>query len=119
MNEEDADEFLEWLEWLGEQQPETTTIIVPKKNDSTSSLHKCTPEERDKIMIEENNEIINSSNVILKERLKAKDWSLRVQDIISVKNDAFRQNQTIQGKDDDLLDNRKLIPAVINIQINN
>ena len=85
----------------------------------SDSISKWDLDDREEIMVKDNNSIIDWANVILKERLFCKDRSLRVQDIISAKNDAFRQNQIILGKGEDAFDTRKLIPAVINIQIIN
>ena len=46
-------------------------------------------------LLKDNEEIIKHANDILIERLKHKDGSLRVQDIVSAKESAFKQNQKI------------------------
>ena len=68
-------------------------------------------------LLQDNEEIIKHANDILIERLKHKDGSLRVQDIVSAKESAFKQNQKILWLDDD--DKIDLIPATINIQVIN
>ena len=116
MNEEDAAKF---LEGLSEQQPEPTTeIIVPRKNESAVSLPIWNIHDDDGMMIS-NQSIINEANDMLLDRLKHKDSSLRISDIVNMKAEAFKQNQALQGRGEDVVDVKKLIPSVINIQINN
>lgn len=107
MNEEEAGRYLEWI---------NKEIIVPQKNESPWSLHiRGISEDR---MLVKNQGIIDSANELLLDRLENGDGSLRVSDIVNMKTEAFKQNQSLQGVDD-VVDSTKLIPSVINIQIIN
>lgn len=96
--EEKALQYLNSLKW-----PETS---LTKTDD-------------DETIIRRNIKLINAADRILIDRLEAEDASLRVQDIISIKDWAFRHNQILKNWDEDNVDYRKLIPSVINIQIIN
>ena len=72
--------------------------------------------DEDTQMIESNQSIIDQANKLLLERLRYGDDSLRLQDIVSMKTEAFKQNQTLKWFGEDAPD---LIPSIINIQIIN
>lgn len=88
-----------------------------KRPDETSL--SINGDRSDEIMIRRNQKIIDWSNKLLQERLDASDWSLQVKDIIQMRSDSFKQNQSLKGRGEDVVDTRKLIPSVINIQIIN
>ena len=52
--------------------------------------------DEDNKMIESNQSIIDHANKLLLERLRYGDESLRPQDIVSMKTEAFKQNQTLK-----------------------
>lgn len=67
---------------------------------------------------EENERIITKSNKLLIDKLE--EWDeVSIKDIIQMKAEAFKNNQSLLGKDDEAVDTRKLIPSTINIQIIN
>ena len=72
--------------------------------------------DEDTQMIESNQSIIDQANKLLLERLRYGDDSLRAQDIVSMKAEAFKQYQTLKWFGEDAPD---LIPSIINIQIIN
>jgi len=67
--------------------------------------------------INKNQAIIDAANKLIKTRIEYDD-DLRLSDVISAKSEAFKQIRILEGNNDDF-DTSKLIPAVINIQINN
>ena len=84
--EKEAQAFLDSLE------------IIPQKKSLPDSLHIGDEDEEDpdKGMIKTNQAIIDASNDLLLERLDAGDASLRPQDIVGMKAEAFKQNQILQ-----------------------
>lgn len=86
------------------------------KNPPTTNL---STEETDSKALRSNQRIIDGANKILMDRLDSQDSSLQVKDIVSMKSDAFKQNQVIKWMDPDELDYKKIIPSVINIQVIN
>lgn len=104
----------------------TPTIILPteeeaqqylqnlsKTEDSLSIWEFSSEEER---TLKQNKNIIKHADTLLIDRIKSQDWSLRLTDVISAKDSAFKQNRLIEGKNDGW---PQLIPSVINIQIIN
>ncbi len=83
------------------------------------SLHNRDNKKKDEELIRDNDLIISSSSKILRERLSAGDGSLQAKEIIQMRSDAFKQNQALLGRWDSIIDPRKLIPSVINIQVIN
>ena len=75
--------------------------------------------DEDSKMMEDNQSIIDQANKLLLERLRYGDDSLRPQDIISMKSEAFKENRMLKGGEEEEIDVRKLIPSTINIQIIN
>ena len=107
--EKEAQAFLDSLE------------ITPQKKSLPDSLHigDNDEEDPDKGMIRTNQAIIDASNRIQLERLEAGDSSLRSQDLVGMKADAFKQNEILKWHWEEVQDMRKLIPSTINIQIIN
>jgi len=88
--------------------------------ESLETPPKVIPEwYSEKIMLSKNEKIIKESNDILIERLEMWDESLSIKDIISMKSEAFKNNQSLLGREEDSLDHKKLIPTTINIQVIN
>jgi len=67
--------------------------------------------------ISQNDRIIKAADTLLLDRLENWDGSLRITDIVSAKDSAFKLNQKLLGLDDQ--SNNQLIPSVINISIIN
>ena len=107
MNEQEAQAFLATLE-------EPPMELDPNSSSSTDLIYTS---EEDKLQ-KQNDKIIDEANDLMLERLKHRDSSLRIQDINSMKAEAFKQNQQLQGNSDDY-DKSKIIPTQINIQIVN
>ena len=98
------------LQEFFEQQQQSAQLTTPE----TSSLTWTSNEED---QLKRNNKIMQLADQTILERLEYWDGSLRVQDIISAKSEAFKQNQKILWLDQD--DNKQLIPSTIQIQIIN
>ena len=92
-------EALAYLESL--QTPDTSLSIDEFSEEFTLS---------------QNDKIIKEADRLLLERLENSDGSLRITDIVSAKDSAFKLNRAILGKWDDW---PQLIPSIINIQIIN
>jgi len=107
MTDEEAKNFLNSL---------TPTEI---KTTPDLSLHNWDFSTEEEVSLNYNRKIIRGADKILLDRLDNSDWSLALKDIVQMKSEAFRQNQSILGKTEVEVDHRKLIPAIINIQINN
>lgn len=54
--------------------------------------------DRSEIIKRENNIIIKHANDLILERIKGKDWSLKLSEVIAAKDTSFKQNQLIEGK---------------------
>ena len=67
--------------------------------------------------IQQNEKIIKLADSNLIERLEHMDWSLKVSDIVSAKDAAFRHNLKLLWLDEDK--DKQLIPANITINIVN
>lgn len=100
-----------------EEEEAEKFLLSLEKNSLTTSLY--TEEDVEKEMIEKNQSIIDYANEILIDRLSNGDSSLRVADLVSIKTEAFKQNQVLKGRDENVIDKSKLIPTNIYIQINN
>ena len=68
------------------------------------------------LQIQKNENIIEVANDLIKERLSNDIWALKLTDIVSAKDNAFKQLRVLQWKDTESL---QLIPTQINIQIIN
>ena len=82
--------------------------------DTLSSIDD--PSDKESFTIRQNERIIKASDELLLERLESKDGSLRITDIVSAKDSAFKNNQKIKGLD---VSDIQLIPANITINIQN
>jgi hypothetical protein len=100
----EAQEFLNSLE------------LPPEKKSTENSLPISG--FSDKEMLKDNEEIIKKSNALLLDKLDEGE-DLAIKDIISMKSEAFKNNRSILGEDEDTVDVKKLIPTNINIQIIN
>lgn len=90
------------------QQNSSQSLTTPQ----TSSLTWASEEA----YIKRNEEIIRLADDAILERLEYNDGSLRIQDIISAKSEAFKENQRILWVWEE---EKQLIPSQINIQIIN
>jgi len=99
LTEQEAQQFLDSF------QDDPTDISLTE--DTSSELYT----------IKQNERIINLADKNLIERLEHQDWSLRITDIVSAKDSAFKSNLKLLGLDDDK--NTQLIPANITINIVN
>ncbi len=82
--------------------------------DTLSSIDD--PSDKESFTIRQNERIIKASDELLLDRLESKDGSLRITDIVSAKDSAFKNNQKIKGLD---VSDIQLIPANITINIQN
>lgn len=94
LNEQQAEEFMQSLQ-------------TPSTPETTSSLSED-------YTLRQNEKIIKFADQRLLERLEYADGSLRITDIVSAKDAAFKQNQKIMWLWDEW---PQLIPSVINISI--
>lgn len=88
--------------------PETSSLTWVSEANSSISEDEY---------LRRNEKIISLADDAILERLEYNDGSLRIQDIISAKSEAFKQNSKILWLDKE--DDRQLIPSQINIQIIN
>lgn len=83
-------------------------IILPSKQEAEDFLESLTtpqtsfsleetidPSER---ILQENNTLIDECNDLILERVRNQDASLRLSEVITAKDTAFKQNQLIQNK---------------------
>lgn len=108
----DEQEALKYLQWLQSTDVQKTTLTT-----ELSHIEETSDEEAR--MLFENQRIIDKSNRILIDRLECDDASLSIKDIIQMKSEAFKNNQSIKGLWEDNTDYSKLIPTNINIQVIN
>lgn len=108
----DEQEALMYLEWL-------QSTDVQKTTPATELSHIEETSDEEARMLRENQRIIDKSNRILIDRLECDDASLSIKDIIQMKSEAFKNNQSIKGLWEDNTDYSKLIPTNINIQVIN
>lgn len=102
-----------------EAQDFLTSLSTPKTTEIISEeVSEHWLKGRAKKAFEDNEKIIAKSNSLLIDKLD--EWDeLSIKDVIQMKSEAFKNNQSLLGKDEDSIDTKKLIPSTINIQIIN
>ena len=105
MTQEEAEQYLSSFGWSQELGKTTQTLTTPQIQSIDEDY-----------TIRQNERIIRAADDILLDRMENWDTSLRLTDVISAKESAFKQNRVLSGHDDE---KDQLIPSVINIAVIN